>query len=98
WGEDPARAVASSFLGVGVKLAPEKGGIRLSGRWRFSSNVDHCGAAVLLAMLPGAAGAVPHFLLVHRDQYAIEDIWRTVGLAATGGDDIVIATALGPPH
>jgi 3-hydroxy-9,10-secoandrosta-1,3,5(10)-triene-9,17-dione monooxygenase len=98
WGEDPARAVASSFLGVGPKLAPEKGGIRLSGRWRFSSNVDHCGAAILLAMLPGPGGPAPKFLLVHRDQYAIEDTWRTVGLAATGSNDIVIADALVPPH
>src|SRR5262249_59039454 len=93
WGEDPARAVASSFLGVGPKLAPEKGGIRLSGRWRFSSNVDHCGSAVLLAMVPGPNGPSPQFLLVHRDQYAIEDTWRTVGLAATGSNDIVIADA-----
>src|SRR5262249_60817899 len=38
------------------------------------------------------------FLLVQRDQYAIEDTWRTVGLAATGSNDIVIADALVPPH
>jgi 3-hydroxy-9,10-secoandrosta-1,3,5(10)-triene-9,17-dione monooxygenase len=98
WADDPARAVASSFLGVGPKVAPENGGIRLSGRWRFSSNVDHCGAAVLLAMVPGPGGVVPYFLLVHRDQYAIEDTWRTVGLAATGSNDIVIADAFVPPH
>jgi len=98
WGEDPTRAVASSFLGVGPKLAPDKGGIRLSGRWRFSSNVDHCDGAILLAMLPGPRGPSPQFLLVHRDQYEIEDTWRSVGLAATGSNDIVIRDALVPPH
>jgi alkylation response protein AidB-like acyl-CoA dehydrogenase len=98
WGEDPARAVASSFLGVGPRLAPETGGIRLSGRWRFSSNVDHCDSAILLAMVPGPSGVTPQFLLVHRDQYEIEDTWRTVGLAATGSNDIVIKDALVPPH
>jgi alkylation response protein AidB-like acyl-CoA dehydrogenase len=98
WGEDPARAVASSFLGVGPRLAAEKGGIRLSGRWRFSSNVDHCGGAILLAMVPGPHGVEPQFLLVHRQQYEIEDTWRTVGLAATGSNDIVITDALVPPH
>ncbi len=97
WGEDPTRAVASSFLPVGPKLAPESGGIRLSGRWRFSSNVDHCDGAILLAMLPGAGGA-PTFLLVHRDQYEIEDTWHTVGLVATGSNDIVIKDALVPGH
>src|SRR5262249_35614999 len=64
----------------------------------FSSNVDHCGAAILLAMVPGEHGPAPHFLLVQRDQYAIEDTWRAVGLAATGSNDIIIADALVPPH
>src|ERR1700716_246091 len=98
WSHDPARAVASSFLPVGPKLNPESGGIRLSGRWRFSSNVDHCDGAILLAMLPAPAGAAPHFLLLHREQYEIEDTWRTVGLAATGSNDIVVSDALVPAH
>ena len=98
WGDDPTRTVASSFLGVGAKLVPEAGGIRISGRWRFSSNVDHCGGAILLAMMPGASGPEPRFLLVHRADYTIEDTWRTVGLAATGSNDIVVADALVPPH
>ncbi|HZE46486.1 MAG TPA: acyl-CoA dehydrogenase family protein [Xanthobacteraceae bacterium] len=98
WSHDPARAVASSFLPVGPKLSPESGGIRLSGRWRFSSNVDHCDGAILLAMVPGPAGVAPHFLLLHRGQYEIEDTWRTVGLAATGSNDIVVSDALVPAH
>ncbi len=98
WGDEPARAVASSFLPVGPKLASESGGIRLSGRWRFSSNVDHCDGAILLAMVPGPGGVTPQFLLVHRTQYRIEDTWRTVGLAATGSNDIVISNALVPQH
>jgi len=98
WGEDPARIAASSFLPVGPKLAPEPGGIRLSGRWRFSSNVDHCDGAILLATPPGPGGVAPTFLLVHRDQYAVEDTWHSVGLAASGSNDIVVADALVPPH
>jgi 3-hydroxy-9,10-secoandrosta-1,3,5(10)-triene-9,17-dione monooxygenase len=98
WGDDPTRAVASSFLGVGPQIAPERGGLRVNGRWRFSSNVDHCGSAILLAMLPGDKGPAPHFLLVHRDDHEIEDTWRTVGLAGTGSNDIVVKDALVPPH
>jgi 3-hydroxy-9,10-secoandrosta-1,3,5(10)-triene-9,17-dione monooxygenase len=98
WSHDPARSVASSFLPVGPKLSAESGGIRLSGRWRFSSNVDHCDGAILLAMVPAPAGVAPYFLLVHREQYQIEDTWRTVGLAATGSNDIVISDAVVPAH
>jgi 3-hydroxy-9,10-secoandrosta-1,3,5(10)-triene-9,17-dione monooxygenase len=98
WSHDPARAVASSFLPVGPKLSPESGGIRLSGRWRFSSNVDHCDGAILLATVAAPAALAPYFLLLHREQYEIEDTWRTVGLAATGSNDIVVSDALVPAH
>jgi resorcinol 4-hydroxylase (FADH2) len=100
WGLDSSRTVASSFLPVGPSVVPEAGGIRLKGRWRFSSNVDHCQAAVVTAMVPGAEGAPPrqHFVLVNRDQYEIEDTWNVVGLAATGSNDIVVKDAFVPAH
>jgi 3-hydroxy-9,10-secoandrosta-1,3,5(10)-triene-9,17-dione monooxygenase len=98
WGGDPARTVASSFLQVGPSVAPSSGGIRLSGRWRFSSNVDHCAGAMLMAMVPGANGPRQHFAFLHRDQYAIEDTWNVVGLAATGSNDIVVKDAFVPQH
>ncbi len=53
WSPDPQRTLASSFLAVQPSLAPQSGGIRLSGRWRFSSNVDHCDGIILLVMAAG---------------------------------------------
>src|ERR1700730_16869155 len=52
WGADPQAALASSFLAVQPQVTPESSGIRLSGRWRFSSNVDHCQGVILQAMVP----------------------------------------------
>ena len=98
WGEDAGRTVASSFLPVGPSVVPESGGIRLSGRWRFSSNVDHCQGAMLLAMVPGPNGPRQNFVLLNRDQYEIEDTWNVVGLAATGSNDIVVKDAFVPGH
>lgn len=100
WGPDPSRTVASSFLPVGPSVVPEAGGITLSGRWRFSSNANHCQATVLIAMVPGIGGAQPrqHFVLVNREQYEIEDTWNVVGLAATGSNDIVVKDAFVPAH
>src|SRR5579864_3292913 len=87
WSPDPQRTLASSFLAVEPSLTPQSGGIRLSGRWRFSSNVDHSDGTLLLAMVPGASGPPrQHFALLHRDQYQIEDTWNVVGLAATGSN------------
>jgi alkylation response protein AidB-like acyl-CoA dehydrogenase len=99
WNPDPQRTLASSFLAVQPSLAVEAGGIRLSGRWRFSSNVDHCEGILLLAMMPGANGPPRQtFAFLHRDQYAIEDTWNVVGLAATGSNDVVVRDAFVPEH
>jgi alkylation response protein AidB-like acyl-CoA dehydrogenase len=99
WNPDPQRTLASSFLAVQPSLTPQPGGIRLSGRWRFSSNVDHCAGILLLAMMPNAAGPPrPAFALVHRDQFTIEDTWNVVGLAATGSNDVVVKDAFVPDH
>jgi resorcinol 4-hydroxylase (FADH2) len=99
WSNEPTATLASSFLPVQPVVRSEPGGIRLSGRWRFSSNVDHCQGAVLLAMVP--AGADPpkqHFVFLHRNQYEIEDVWNVFGLAATGSNDIVVNDAFVPEH
>jgi alkylation response protein AidB-like acyl-CoA dehydrogenase len=98
WGPDSSRTVASSFLPVQPNVVPESGGIRLSGRWRFSSNVDHCQGTMLLAMVPGPNGPRQNFVLLNRDQYEIEDTWNVVGLAATGSNDIVVKDAVVPAH
>jgi 3-hydroxy-9,10-secoandrosta-1,3,5(10)-triene-9,17-dione monooxygenase len=99
WNPDPERTSASSFLAVQPSLTPQSGGIRLSGRWRFSSNVDHCDGILLLAMVPGPNGAPRQtFAFLHRGQYEIEDTWNVVGLAATGSNDVVVKDAFVPEH
>jgi 3-hydroxy-9,10-secoandrosta-1,3,5(10)-triene-9,17-dione monooxygenase len=99
WSPDPLRTLASSFLAVAPRLTPQADGIRLSGRWRFSSNVDHCHGIMLLAMLPAADGPPRQtFAVLHRDQYEIEDTWNVVGLAATGSNDVVVTDAFVPQH
>jgi alkylation response protein AidB-like acyl-CoA dehydrogenase len=99
WNPDPQRTLASSFLAVQPSLAPQSGGIRLSGRWRFSSNVDHCDGIILLVMVPGAGGPPRQtFAFLHREQYEIEDTWNVVGLAATGSNDVVVRDAVVPEH
>jgi alkylation response protein AidB-like acyl-CoA dehydrogenase len=99
WSPDPQRTLASSFLAVQPSLMPQAGGVRLSGRWRFSSNIDHCDGILLLAMMPGASGPPRQtFALLHREQYAIEDTWNVVGLAATGSNDVVVKDAFVPEH
>jgi 3-hydroxy-9,10-secoandrosta-1,3,5(10)-triene-9,17-dione monooxygenase len=101
WDGDPARIIASSFLPDRGTVTRENGGFRVDGRWKFSSGVDHCDGLLLLATLPGADGASqpdPHFLLLPREDYRIEDTWHVTGLAATGSNDVVIDAAFVPRH
>ena len=103
WETDPEARIASSFLAVDAKAVPVDGGVKLNGKWRFSSNVVHCGAIMLQIMVPQkpAEGMPPlkqYFALLTRGQYEIEDNWNVVGLAATGSNDVVVKDAFVPQY
>jgi 3-hydroxy-9,10-secoandrosta-1,3,5(10)-triene-9,17-dione monooxygenase len=102
WDSDPGATIASSFLPGRGSVTREGEGFRVDGRWKFSSGVDHCdGGVLLLGLVPPADGAGPpdpHFLLVPRKDYRIEDTWHVTGLAATGSNDVVIDRAFVPRH
>lgn len=101
WGADPDVAIATSFLPVGAEVEERGGDLRISGRWRFSSGVDHCGWAILQANVPARDGNGPPdpvFALVDLSACEIEDAWNSAGLSATGSNDIVVKDADIPPH
>lgn len=101
WGDDPDVAIATSFLPVGAEVDEQGGQLRISGRWRFSSGVDHCGWAILQANVPAKDGNGPPdpvFALVDLSACDVEDAWNSAGLAGTGSNDIVVRDADIPPH
>ncbi len=99
WSATPDGTVASSFLPAEVRLEREEGGYKVSGRWRFSSNVDHCQACIVLIMVP-KEGQPPkqYFALLMRDQYQIEDNWNVIGLTGSGSNDVLVDSAFVPEH
>jgi 3-hydroxy-9,10-secoandrosta-1,3,5(10)-triene-9,17-dione monooxygenase len=105
WGTDPAARMSSSYaprvmdyavMGVGVG----GGGHRLTGRWSFSSGCDHASWVLLGGVVPDADGvpADVRTFLLPRSDYAIDDVWDTVGLRGTGSNDIVVDGAFVPEH
>lgn len=101
WSDNADAAVATSFLPVGVSVERNGGDLNISGRWRFSSGVDHCGWAILLVMVPADGGngsPDPVFALVDLADCRVEDAWNSAGLAATGSNDIVVDGVVIPPH
>ena len=101
WGDDADVAVATSFLPVGVSAERNGDDLHISGRWRFSSGVDHCGWAVLMVPVPAEGGNGPPdpvFAMVDLAHCKVEDTWNSAGLTASGSNDIVVESAVIPPY
>jgi 3-hydroxy-9,10-secoandrosta-1,3,5(10)-triene-9,17-dione monooxygenase len=91
WGEDTHTRLSSSYAPTG-KAQLAEGGYRLSGRWSFSSGCDHAAWVLLGGLVSNDEGQIVDFktFLLPRRDYAVEDVWHTVGLRGTGSNDIVV--------
>lgn len=99
WDRDPEATVASTFLSVGHEAKAVDDGLDLSGRWRFSSNVDQCQGCIVIVMLPQENGPPrQYFALLNRDDYVIEATWDVAGLGGTGSNDVVVEAVHVPAH
>ena len=86
-----------SYLPQG-EAVPVPGGVRLTGKWSFVSGCDIADWAIIGTVMPLAEGPQPCFVLVPRADFAIDDNWHTVGLAATGSKNILLKAAFVPDH
>lgn len=98
WGADADSLVCSSVAPIG-KATPADGGIRLSGRYSWSSGSEHAQWAILGFIAEGASG-VPehHFAVLPRSDYRIDDTWYAMGLKGTGSQDLVVDDVFVPRH
>jgi 3-hydroxy-9,10-secoandrosta-1,3,5(10)-triene-9,17-dione monooxygenase len=102
WSTDPDARASTSYAPTG-KVRRMPGGFRLSGRWGFSSGVDHCAWAILGAVVPDdePGGLGPEFrsFLVPRGDFTVDQTsWRVAGLAGTGSKDVQVADAFVPEY
>jgi 3-hydroxy-9,10-secoandrosta-1,3,5(10)-triene-9,17-dione monooxygenase len=99
WGKNPDALMSSGVVPEGGGGTREKGGLRISGRWRFSSGVDVADWALLGAPIMREGGPPDmQWCLVPRADFTVEDTWHVNGLKGTGSNDIVIKGAFVPDH
>jgi 3-hydroxy-9,10-secoandrosta-1,3,5(10)-triene-9,17-dione monooxygenase len=102
WSADPDTRASTSYAPTGqAREAP--GGFRVSGRWSFSSGVDHCDWVILGAVVPDdePGGLGPEFrsFLIPRGDFTVDhESWHVTGLAGTGSKDVLVADALVPEY
>lgn len=98
WGADRRTLFGTSFAPTG-KVRPVPGGYRLSGRWSWSSGIDHCEWVAVGGLIPPHDGIetpeVRMFAMPRRD-YRIDDVWKAIGMRGTGSNDVVVDDAFVP--
>jgi alkylation response protein AidB-like acyl-CoA dehydrogenase len=98
FGDGPDVLVASSVAPMGT-LVPTDGGFRLTGKWSFSSGVEHASWIIVGATLkPDSAGAPPDyvFCFVRASDVSLIDDWHVAGLRATGSKSVELEGVLVP--
>lgn len=99
WADDPTTLISSSYM-PRAEVTPVDGGYRVSGRWGFSSGVDHCAWAFLGGLVKDPETGTPDFItfLVPRQDFTILPIWNTIGLGGTGSHDVTVSNAFVPAY
>lgn len=100
WSDDSSTLIASTYMPTG-KAVKVDGGYRFSGRWGFSSGVDHAEWILLGGLLPredGVDGLEHTTFLLPKADFRIERNWDVLGLRATGSHDIVVENVFVPEH
>ncbi len=99
WQEQPDALVASAFASWDAKVEPVSNGYRISGRWRYSSGIDAASWAMVVIPVPQNDGPPEmRFSLVPRQDFQVEDTWRSVGLRGSGSNDILISNVFVPSY
>ena len=98
WAKDSSILIASSYMPKG-QVERVEGGFRFSGRWGFSSGVDHARWLFLGGLVPSKNGVHDYrTFLVPCSDATINDNWHTVGLKGTGSKEVVVEGAFVPEY
>jgi len=97
-GTDGSKLIASTYMPKG-QVTPVEGGFKFSGRWGFSSGIDHC-EWVFLGGLIFTEGQPPEYrtFLLPKSDFEVVDTWHTMGLKGTGSNDIVVKDVFVPEY
>lgn len=79
---------------LGSSMTDVKGGVRLSGRWKYASGSDFADWFIIMQPVPGNL----NWLMIPREDVSLQHDWEVAGLVATGSQDIVVDDVFVPHH
>ncbi|MGB0630661.1 MAG: acyl-CoA dehydrogenase family protein [Alphaproteobacteria bacterium] len=98
WNENPDAVMAASFDPKGV-ATPVDGGYRFSGRFGFSSGIDHADWLICAGFVVDSDKRDgPHFFMVRRSEATLIDDWNVVGLEGTGSKSFEVGDVFVPDY
>ncbi|MCV7194282.1 acyl-CoA dehydrogenase [Mycolicibacterium brumae] len=80
------------------RAVPAPGGYRLSGRWSWATGVMDANWIMVGALCGPDDAIFPALALLPAADIAIEDVWHTDGMCATGSNDVIVTDVLVPEH
>jgi 3-hydroxy-9,10-secoandrosta-1,3,5(10)-triene-9,17-dione monooxygenase len=90
WADGPDTLASTASALVSFESERAEGGLRITGRWKFASGIDH--AEWVILHTPNENCLVP------RPELEIEDDWYVSGLRGTGSKSVVAKGVLVPQH
>lgn len=99
WGENRDCLIASGIAFAQGRGEAVEGGIKLTGRWSFSSGVDVAQWNMLACQLRDGDQIIDYlYCMVPRAQYEIIDDWQTLGMRGTGSRSVRCDNVFVPIH
>lgn len=96
WTNNPDALMMATLAPAGHFKRVEEG-YQLSGKWAWSSGVDHCQWAMLTAV-PESQDGPPQVFLLPSSDYAVLDTWFVAGLSASGSQTVEVKEQFVPAH
>jgi 3-hydroxy-9,10-secoandrosta-1,3,5(10)-triene-9,17-dione monooxygenase len=99
WGDDPDMGIASGIAFVQGSGRKVDGGLVVSGKWGFSSGVDHSTWNMLACVVREGDKAVDWCMcMIPEADYQIIDDWQTLGMRGTGSRSVQCKDVFVPEH
>jgi len=102
WQDHPDSAVATSINpSPGSQVTQVDGGYRLSGKWGFSSGINHCDWAMITMPVPQTEDPEQKkvlWFLIPKGDLKIIDVWNVIGMRGTGSNVLELSDVFVPEH